>query len=75
MMRDPEHTEKRVQLAFRALEVAIDGLVSEMPDDDSATPRWVYICGAVVVLVLVVVIILHLTGNSPVTHVPASDHR
>jgi hypothetical protein len=38
-------------------------------------PRWVKISGSVVIVLILLVLALHLSGNSPMHHSPATERQ
>lgn len=38
-----------------------------------STPRWVYVFGIIALVLVLLFVILHLTGNSPGGHTPSSS--
>jgi hypothetical protein len=41
-------------------------------DADTSTPRWVKVVGVIIIVLILLFVILHLTGRSPVDHRSAS---
>jgi hypothetical protein len=37
-------------------------------DADTSTPRWVKVIGVIVIVLILLFVVLHLTGRSPVDH-------
>lgn len=42
--------------------------------DDTRTPRWVKVFGGIVIVMILLIVILHLTGNSLGGHTPPVEH-
>ena len=45
-----------------------------MANQPPGTPRWVKIFGVIAIVVVVLIVIMHLTGNSFAHHTPSVDY-
>jgi hypothetical protein len=52
--------------------------MSETPEEPYRTPRWVKVSGVLVIALVLLVVVLHLTGNSlggPGSHMPLGGQK